>query len=278
MKIQYLGTAAAEGVPSIFCRCPKCEMARKQGGKNIRARTHAIIDDDLLVDFPPDAYLTSIRFNVDLSNVKHLLITHTHLDHFAPCDLKLRKVGFADNMSAPILTVYGTKTVGEKLKERGVNTVEFVELKLLEPTAIGEYIVTALPAIHMLGSGEQPVTYLIEKNGKTLFYCLDTGLDQTINQLPASIIEYFRARNIKIDFIGLDCTYGVNDYGWGQHLSLAENEIIIKHFKQEGFITDKTILYATHFSHWNVLEQEEFEKEGAKYGVKIAYDGLKVEF
>jgi len=39
MKFQYLGTAAAEGWPALFCNCDNCEKARKAGGKNIRIRT-----------------------------------------------------------------------------------------------------------------------------------------------------------------------------------------------------------------------------------------------
>ena len=53
--------------------------------------------------------------------------------------------------------------------------------------------------------------------------------------------------------------------------------IIIKRFREEGFITDKTILYATHFSHWHVLEHEELEKFAQKYGLKVAYDGIIIE-
>lgn len=32
MKIKYLGTAAAEGVPAIFCRCEVCRKI-KGGGR-----------------------------------------------------------------------------------------------------------------------------------------------------------------------------------------------------------------------------------------------------
>ena len=54
MRIKYLGTAAAEGVPGIFCDCENCKRARKLGGKNIRTRSQAILDDTLLIDFPAD--------------------------------------------------------------------------------------------------------------------------------------------------------------------------------------------------------------------------------
>ena len=56
MKLTYLGTAAAEGFPALFCNCPYCEEARRLGGKNIRTRSQSLINDDLLIDFPADTY------------------------------------------------------------------------------------------------------------------------------------------------------------------------------------------------------------------------------
>ena len=42
MKLQYLGTAAAEGWPALFCTCDNCARARAAGGKNIRTRRKAL--------------------------------------------------------------------------------------------------------------------------------------------------------------------------------------------------------------------------------------------
>ena len=56
MKFRYLGTAAAEGWPAVFCNCDHCHRAKKAGGRNIRTRSQALINDDLLIDFPSDSY------------------------------------------------------------------------------------------------------------------------------------------------------------------------------------------------------------------------------
>ena len=50
MEFQYLGTAAAEGIPALFCGCENCERSRKIGGRAIRTRSQAIIDGTLLID------------------------------------------------------------------------------------------------------------------------------------------------------------------------------------------------------------------------------------
>lgn len=47
MKIKYLGTGAAEGIPALFCRCAICNEARKRGGRELRTRSQAIIDDKI---------------------------------------------------------------------------------------------------------------------------------------------------------------------------------------------------------------------------------------
>ena len=49
MKFRYLGTAAAEGWPAVFCNCDNCMRAKKAGGRNLRTRSQAIINDDLLL-------------------------------------------------------------------------------------------------------------------------------------------------------------------------------------------------------------------------------------
>ncbi len=36
MKLKILGSAAAEGVPALFCVCPVCQAARENGGRDIR--------------------------------------------------------------------------------------------------------------------------------------------------------------------------------------------------------------------------------------------------
>ena len=46
MKFHFLGTAAAEGIPALFCECAVCKEAREKGGRFIRTRSQALIDDD----------------------------------------------------------------------------------------------------------------------------------------------------------------------------------------------------------------------------------------
>ena len=44
MEIRLLGTAAAEGYPAIACPCKHCGVARERGGRNLRKRSHVLVD------------------------------------------------------------------------------------------------------------------------------------------------------------------------------------------------------------------------------------------
>lgn len=50
MKITYYGTAAGEAWPGVFCDCELCRKARMLGGKNIRTRSQALVNQDLLLE------------------------------------------------------------------------------------------------------------------------------------------------------------------------------------------------------------------------------------
>ena len=50
MKIRYMGTAALERIPAVFCNCETCQRAMAAGGRNIMTRSQALIDDRLLIE------------------------------------------------------------------------------------------------------------------------------------------------------------------------------------------------------------------------------------
>src|SRR2546427_13271835 len=107
MRIQLLGTGAAEGWPGLFCRCRACHEARRLGGKNVRSRSSALIDDILKIDFPPDTLYHVFQHGIDLQKVEHLLFTHGHDDHFAMMELQYSSSMFLPAPLAKKLSVYG---------------------------------------------------------------------------------------------------------------------------------------------------------------------------
>ena len=145
MKLTYLGTAAAEGWPALFCRCEYCMKALERGGKNLRTRSQAMVNDDLLIDFPADSFSHMQQNGLDFSAVKNLLITHSHMDHFSPSDLHLRSSSFyAHNQTSDSLTLYGNERVmkllaGERVvrdEEPNDTGITAVQIEIGEESAV----------------------------------------------------------------------------------------------------------------------------------------------
>lgn len=275
MKIKILGTAACEGVPAMYCNCDVCVTARKLGGKNLRARTQTLVNNDLLIDFNNDTYMNGLRFGIDLSAVKYYLITHTHLDHFAPFDLcnlpdarnrTVEKTYLLGNFD---VKEYFINLLGEKRAEKMFgNFIEFVELKAFNKTDIGEYGIIPLKAFHK----ENSFIYIIENNNKIMLYCLDTG------KLPQEDFDFMKEYGKIFDLILIDCTYGkVEADKYGGHLSLYDGVNQIAKMKDVGVVDDRTKVVLTHFSHWHIPEDYEgMEKLAKEFNYSVSYDGMEV--
>jgi len=117
MKLKYLGTAAAEGFPAVFCNCDYCREARRLGGKNIRTRSQALVNDDLLLDFPADTYMHFLSNGIEGDKIKYLFITHSHADHLYCHDLNTRGGVYAHDIRQGELKVFGCEDVAAKIGE-----------------------------------------------------------------------------------------------------------------------------------------------------------------
>lgn len=281
MKLRYLGTAAAEACPALFCTCPLCAAARQGGGRDVRTRSQALVDDMLLIDFPADTYHHVLSTpELDLPGIRHLLITHSHADHFYPMDLGLRCAGFASTSSlSEALNVY----CGEAVAQRWENarTGEFascagelaerVQVRILKPyetVDAGGYAVTALPADHK--RDELCFIYAIEKDGKRLLYANDTGI-----QLEEGVWEFLKGR--RFDVVSMDCTAMDRRVG-RYHMGLPDNGELKARLTELGATDGRTRFVATHFSHFGGLPHRELERRAAAYGFDTAYDGMVLEF
>lgn len=82
MKIQFLGTGAAEGIPSFGCTCPRCQLAREEGGAEVRKRASLLVETDdcrVLLDTPPEISLLLDQAGV--FELTALFLSHEHFDH-----------------------------------------------------------------------------------------------------------------------------------------------------------------------------------------------------
>lgn len=277
MKLTYLGTAAAEGWPAIFCNCEYCKKAKELGGKNIRTRSQALINDDFLFDFPADTYNHMLNNKFDLSKVKYCFVTHSHIDHFEPTDLVLRMEScYAHDMTEPILHIYGNKAVLDRYKHFVCDTdeeeippsVTVNEIKAYDTVKVGKYSVTALPAYH--APKETPFVYLITDGEKTLLYLHDTGL------LFDEVYDYLQKNSVKADLVSYDCTY-VALPSAGGHMGLDSVPVVRKRLEDIGVCGKDTVHIVNHFSHNGKLLHDELCAEAEKLGFSVSYDGMAVE-
>lgn len=282
MKLHFLGTGAAEGAPALFCQCETCQELRRRGEKEYHTRAQYLIDDTLGIEFPPDAYYHALRFGLRLGEISHLLITHSHMDHFYAHDFILRGYKYSDGKEKP-LTIYGNAEVlkvfaectRREMKEIVAKNYTLVEVFPFQPFACGEkgeYTVTPLLAQH--GVGETPFVYLIEKGEKRYLHLTDTG------RLPKESIDYLERylQGKAVDFITFDCTFLYYTAGEvSRHMGLGDNRVMQEEFSLRGIADGHTRYAITHYSHNNKPLSEVLQKAKEEYGYIPAYDGLLVE-
>jgi phosphoribosyl 1,2-cyclic phosphate phosphodiesterase len=82
LRLQFLGTGAAQGIPAMGCECAHCSRARQEGGRLEKRRSSVLFflpGYELLMDTPPD-----IRELLDAGGVQTIsgvFLSHEHFDH-----------------------------------------------------------------------------------------------------------------------------------------------------------------------------------------------------
>jgi phosphoribosyl 1,2-cyclic phosphate phosphodiesterase len=287
MRLRFLGTAASEGYPDAFCDCDNCRRAREAGGRSLRCRSAALIDDDLLIDFGPDLIAAALMQGVSLARVRYCLQTHEHADHLDPDNLVSRSAdsGVYGN---PRLEYYASEGALAKaaagLGLRGPGGVadpaagERLNLTThpvgpFESFEVGPYRVRSVKANHA-PEHLTAMLYLIEREGRTLFYATDTG--ELPEETWADLAARRRAGSPPIHLIALDHTFGMKERVRG-HLNADQFLEMIGRMRAEQLLAGDARIFAHHFAHHANPVYEELAAFAAGRGYEIAYDGLVVE-
>ena len=248
------------------------------GGKNIRTRSQAIVNDDLLLDFPPDTYMHVLQNNIELSGIKYLFVTHSHTDHFTPADLHFRAEGsYSGGFLTPTLEVFSNSTVFNKYvhvleadkNEPPLPSVKFNTLVPYREVKRGKYTVIALPASH--AAGEDALLYYITDGKSSLLYMHDTGYPSE------EMLTYLKDKKLHADIISFDCTLGQNPSS-ARHLGLNECVKLRDRLLTDGVCGGETRCILNHFSHNMGLIHDAFLPIAEKEGFSVAFDGAVFEF
>jgi len=282
MNLTFLGTAAANAYPEAFCSCANCQQARKLGGRNLRKRSAALINDDLLIDLGPDIMTAAAMHNCPLTKVRYCLQTHAHADHLDTSHFLSRSPGYGV-VGAPRLHFYasaGTLRVTAQLLARDCEphnffdaeiserlNLEIHQIEALQSITMDQYRVTAFTANH--DPYVESLLYAIESNGRSIFYGTDTA------ELPEETWQGFHQHKLCFDVVILDHTYGPDKSG-DDHLTAEKFIEHIARMREEKLVKETSRFLATHISHDANPVHPELAEFATKNSYEVAYDGMTV--
>lgn len=278
MKLKYLGTAAAEAIPALFCECEVCRKSRAKGGRHFRTRSQALLDGTVLLDFPCDTAVHMMQNGLSLLNIPYCLITHVHSDHFAPSEMAYIRKGYATVLPERFsgFRVFGSEDLAPALApvtEQSPDRIFYTQVEPYKPFPVGDYRVTALRAHH---GTPHPYNYLIERDGKALLYAHDTS-----TFLPETW-DYLAAHPVRLSLVSLDCTIANRERPsspTSTHMCLPDNIATRERLTALGLTDEKTVFVLNHFSHNGPdSDYDTFRPIGEANGFLVSYDGMEVEF
>ena len=259
MRIQLLGTGAADGWPNPFCTCVSCGAARASG--EFRGQTSALVDDRLLIDCGPEVPAAASRHGATLAEVRTLLITHAHPDHLGPAALLFRHWAGARDQ----LDVYAPGGVLDQLRD-WIGPDDPVSL---HPVSAGDtlqcrgYTVRVLAATHGDATiGEAVLFDVTAAHGGRLLYATDTG--------PLSDATVAAVTGAAFDIVLLEETFGDFVEHATQHLDLATFPEQLRQLRSVGAVSDTSDVIAVHLSHHNPTDLGE---RLSPWGARVVPDG-----
>lgn len=272
MRVFFLGTGAAEGVPALFCDCGVCAEAKHRGGAEMRTRSSILVDDVIKIDLPPDT-LAHVHKHpcVNLARMQHLLFTHSDDDHFAVRELQYLSPIFAPCRAKEPLQVWATHELIRKMLPEMAHFFEKAPLRFhpLVPFvefSVGHLRVTPITAHHKVD--ELCLNFLLRDGDRSLLYASDTGW---YDEPTWRFLE-----GCEINGAIIECGKGISKNGYDGHLSAEE----VLHMRDQMLRTDALAsdaqVYITHISHTGLLLHDQMTQMLAPHGVRVAHDGLEI--
>jgi phosphoribosyl 1,2-cyclic phosphate phosphodiesterase len=266
MTIRLLGTGAADGIPAFYSNSRVSEYARLKGGKDVRTRSAALIDGCVKIDLPPDTAMQLNRDGLSAMDWACLIFTHGHDDHFDVNQIQYAMHPFTDKefLEFPI---YANGTIIERIRERYPSwPMELVETKSFNCFYLCKYRVTPIRARHK--EDEDAHNLIIERDGRSLLYALDTGI------WTPETWEFLKDFNI--DALIIECTDGRAECDYDGHLNIKKCAEMVERLREQGTLRAGAPVITSHHSHKGDATHEELIQLLAPHGITPGYDGMEV--
>ena len=264
MKIQLLGTGAAEGIPALYQDSAVSRYARKHGGKDLRSPAAAVIDDLVKVDFGPDTYAQAAREQLNPADWQSLFFTHSDDDHLCASELQYCMFPFTEHEFCPF-PIFGNEVVIAEIQRRYPEwPFELITTRSFESVKWQDYTITPIKAYH---KSDEDAQNLIFDDGKVKFlYGTDTGIweDPTWEYLSG----------VQLDGMVLECTDGFRKGAYFGHLCLSECVMIVEKLREAGILKKDAVVATTHHSHLGEATHGQLEDALRPHGIEPGFDGM----
>jgi phosphoribosyl 1,2-cyclic phosphate phosphodiesterase len=269
VKVRLLGTGASEGFPAIFCDCPVCSAARRLGGKDLRSRSGALVDDILKIDLGPDTLCQIHRDRLNPVTWKHVVYTHSDDDHFAVRELQYLFPPFTTGNKAEF-DVGANETILRQIHKelKGIDGLRTYRLPAFEAVDVGPYRITGVRAAHL--DEEEALNLLVDDGRAQMLYATDTGW------WPDETWEFLESLARPLDLLVIDCTHGGCDCTYRGHLNIDQVLELRRILLKDGALLGRSRVITTHHCHRGGLTHDQLAARLVPHGIEVGYDGLEV--
>lgn len=254
-ELLFLGTGAGDWI----------------NGDGIRYLPHrlcssVLINKEILIDCGPHIFASASEIGDEnlFCDLKHVLITHRHVDHFNAANLEKLAVDKKIDISCDAFT--------QKLI-KNTDNMAFVSLPTFKKAPLGDYEIIALPANHDVRGGGRNARHfiIITPDKKELFYGLDGAW--------FSNDEWMVMKKHKFDVMVLDCTLGnANDHRIFEHNNIDMTRAIAAEIRRQDLLNPDGIIIGSHFARTLNRSQTITKQTLKRFDVIAAEEGMKIAF